>query len=54
MNNCISKSTRILPRIIAPLTFMVVLLFSACNSDPQTIKIGTCKPSLKPQTPALS
>jgi hypothetical protein len=52
MNNCISKFTKILLRI-APLTFMVVLLFSACNSDPQTIKIGTCKPSLKPQTLAL-
>ena len=36
MNTSISKSTRILPRIIAPLTFMVVLLFSACTSDKQT------------------
>ena len=36
MDTLISKSTRILPRIIAPLTLMVALLFSACTSDPQT------------------
>jgi len=36
MNNCISKSTRIFQRIIAPLTFTVVFLFSACTSDKQT------------------
>ena len=36
MNTSIFRSTRILPRIIAPLTFMVALLFSACTSDPQT------------------
>ncbi len=35
MNYCISKFTKILLRI-APLTFMVVLLFSACTSDKQT------------------
>ena len=36
MDTLIFKSTRILPRIIAPLTLMVALLFSACTSDPQT------------------
>lgn len=36
MNTFLFKSTRILPRIIAPLIFTVALLFSACTSDPQT------------------
>ena len=36
MDTLIFKSTRFLPRIIAPLTLMVALLFSACTSDKQT------------------
>ena len=36
MNTSIFRPARILPRIIAPLTLMVALLFSACTSDPQT------------------